>query len=121
MNNNLAWFSKNTVIGSSYSDLNRASTTNFWGAVHGGNIGREFYISHNHGGCEVDAGWLIADSASGTDPCEWEKPENALHVLYSTSAGFENWTTGNVAMAGSMEVYAWVPEEEWHLAYKITD
>jgi len=81
--------------------------------------GRDWYISKNHGGCDVDAGWLTVDSVNDSnnyDPCDWEKNSAKTEVQYAQ---------GNVAkknsehkVAEALEVYG-ATYGEWTMVYKM--
>lgn len=85
---NLNWFSGGKLISSSWTDINTEGTNYF--SIQGDSP-RNFFISRNYGGCDVDAGWLVAGAGIH---CSWET--SAAHknkVLYSKLDTYTNWNT----------------------------
>lgn len=75
--NNLNWFTKDRIIHSPWTDLDSEPQEFF--SIEGCCIERDFYIFRNHGGCDVDAGWLAISSPN----CFWETRLPKTTVLYS--------------------------------------
>ncbi|XP_076077902.1 uncharacterized protein LOC143048233 isoform X2 [Mytilus galloprovincialis] len=59
----VSWFSKERLLQSSYQDLSRTATINYFSMEGSNAADRHFYINSHHGGCPNDFGWLqIIDS-----------------------------------------------------------
>ena len=86
------WFINTRLTASSYPDL-PAGPFNYYAIAGDAANGRRWFINRQYGGCNVDAGWLIIDSAP--DPCSWETNVNApaLRILYAPGVSFTNWQT----------------------------
>jgi len=86
------WFTNTRLTASSYPDL-PGGPFNYYAIAGDGGNGRRWFINRQYGGCGVDAGWLIIDSAP--DPCSWETNVNApaLRILYAPGVSFTNWQT----------------------------
>lgn len=55
---NVSWFSKEKLLQSTYQDLSRTATTNFFSMEGSYNADRHFHINSAYGGCPNDVGWL---------------------------------------------------------------
>ena len=92
MSTSISWFTNTKLTGSSYMDL-PAGPFNFFSILGDGpnNAGRRFFINRNYGGCNVDAGWLVLDTAP--DPCAWDTNKNAaaIRILYAAGQTFATW------------------------------
>lgn len=53
---------------------------------------RTFYLSHNHGGCDNDAGWLAITGQTGCGCDSWDKTGTVPKFLYSASSNYINWS-----------------------------
>jgi len=96
------WFDKSRILFSSYTDVGPTMTSNIFSIVGDPTSHREWLVSKNYGGCDVDAGWLVADWAP--DPCMWEGVHPATRVLYAPKATATTWLTGG-ALADALLVY----------------
>jgi cysteine-rich repeat protein len=87
---NINWFTNTRLTASSYPDL-PAGPFNYYAIAGDAGNGRRWFINKQYGGCAVDAGWLIVDSAA--DPCSWETNVNApaMRILYAPGVSFTNW------------------------------
>lgn len=57
----------------------------------GSNSGRQFYVTHNHGGCPADAGSLVV--ATGGGGCGWENGVQFIGYWTGQSPMWGNYTT----------------------------
>lgn len=87
-------------------------------------IGRDFYITKNHGGCDQDAGWLTVDSGAKDndwDACEWENakvPEDTkLQIFYAPNNKVANYLNG--AQKADKMTITGVQYEGWVMAFKL--
>jgi len=84
-------------------------------------IGRDFYVTKSHGGCDKDNGWLAVDSGkSGDDwdPCSWEN-QKGLAIYYAKGDKSVNPYQGKVSLAQSMTVSGVTYRSGYIMAYKI--
>ncbi|XP_063403992.1 uncharacterized protein LOC134687544 [Mytilus trossulus] len=59
----VSWFSKEKLLQSTYKDLSRTATINYFSIEGSHTADRHFYINSHYGGCPNDFGWLqIIDS-----------------------------------------------------------
>ncbi|VDI07952.1 Hypothetical predicted protein [Mytilus galloprovincialis] len=74
----VSWFSKERLLQSSYQDLSRTATTNFFSMDGYYSADRHFYINSHHRGCPNDSGWLviidppIRSITSGSGGCSFD-------------------------------------------------
>ena len=88
----LNWFSEGKLISSSWTDI-KTEPRNYFSIQ--GDSPRNFYINRNYGGCDKDAGWLVAGAGIH---CSWET--SAAHknkVLYSKLPTYANWNSNGEA------------------------
>jgi len=96
------WFDASRILFSSYTDVGAMMTKNIFSIAGDSSANREWFISRQYGGCEIDAGWLVADWAP--DPCAWESAHAAMRVLYAPGMTSTTWLTGG-ARADALLVY----------------
>ncbi|CAI9742330.1 Hypothetical predicted protein [Octopus vulgaris] len=72
-----SWFSLQNLKSSPWSDLPQSPVNYF---SMGNHWIRHFYISSNHGGCDIDRGWLIVAEGSY---CPWERFPHFPAIIYS--------------------------------------
>ena len=72
---NMNWFDKQRLVKSSYSDLSKSSTTNFFSIIGDKTVDRHFYINRNYHGCPNDKGWLmVVDTpVANYRPCKFDR------------------------------------------------
>lgn len=79
-------------------------------------VGRDFYITKGHGGCNVDNGWLTLDSGKDDnrwDPCSWEGNgqgptaigEAEFRIYYAPDNKLANPYEGKAQLADSMSIH----------------
>lgn len=95
------WFDASRVASSSYTDVSAMMEKNHFSIAGDASTHREWFINRNYGGCEIDAGWLVADWAP--DPCPWEAAHPDTAILYAPGTTYTNWSSG--ARADAMLVY----------------
>ena len=54
-------------------------------------LGRHFYISQQHAGCQKDTGWLVVSEAEKKKPCKWEKQKPYPQFMYSRIGKATKW------------------------------
>ncbi|XP_071133619.1 uncharacterized protein [Mytilus edulis] len=90
----VSWFSKERLLQSSYQDLSRTATTNYFSMDGYYSADRHFYINSAHGGCPNDFGWLLIidprlrSSTSGSGGCSFDH-------LYGREYPYFMYATGN--------------------------
>jgi len=93
-------------------------------------VGRDFYITKGHGGCNVDNGWLTLDSGKDDniwDPCSWEGNgqgpfdlgESELRIYYAPNNRLANPYQGNAQLADSMTVSGLTYKSGYIPVYKL--
>ena len=88
----LNWFSEGKLISSSWTDI-KTEPRNYFSIQ--GDSPRNFYINRNYGGCDNDAGWLIAGAGIH---CSWETSAARKNkVLYSKLTTYANWNSNGEA------------------------
>ena len=88
----LNWFSEGKLISSSWTDI-KTEPGNYFSIQ--GDSPRNFFISRNYGGCDKDAGWLVAGAGIH---CSWET--SAAHknmILYSKLSTYSNFNSNSEA------------------------
>ena len=87
---NTNWFSVDRLQLSPWQDISTASK-NFFSITGwcGGEYCRSFFINHNYGGCDVDAGWLMIGGARN---CVWENRFPGNSFQYSNVGRYVTWT-----------------------------
>jgi len=96
----LNWFSEGKLVSSSWTDI-KTEETNYFSIE--GDGPRNFLINRNYGGCDVDAGWLVAGAGIH---CSWET--SAAHknkVLYSKKSTYTNWNSNDVGIGDVLAVF----------------
>lgn len=86
-----------------------------------GSVGRDFYITKSHGGCEADNGWLTVDSASDKnswDPCDWETNDE-LTIYYAPNNQLANPYHGKAAEADYMTVQGIRYKPGYNMVYQL--
>jgi len=83
------WFASGRFESSSYSDLHSGVTHNYWSM---GSSGRTFYISHNHGGCTSDSGWIEISSTVNSGCTAWDHTGTVPMFLYASGSNYINWS-----------------------------
>jgi len=53
--------------------------------------GRTFYISRNHGGCDIDKGWVTIKADANSGCLQWDNLPNAPGFLYSPKNTYCHW------------------------------
>ncbi|CAH1246490.1 ADAMTS16 [Branchiostoma lanceolatum] len=75
------WFTKSRLVSSPWNDLD-TEPQNFFSVEGDSSAKRSFYINHNYGGCNVDAGWLMVADEGPDGVCSWEKtPEDQAPLI----------------------------------------
>jgi hypothetical protein len=100
------WFTNTKLVASSYNDL-PAGPFNYYSIAGDAANGRRWFINSGYGGCGVDNGWLIVDSAA--DPCTWETNKAAapVRILYAPGTTKVVWEQAvNANTVGVAEVLA---------------
>ena len=91
--NPVDWFSLERLITSPWSDIH-TEPKNFFsikGDCYGDGFDcRSFYMNRNYGGCDQDAGWLVATS---NQYCDWEKTGDGWNVMYSKRSTNAKWSS----------------------------
>lgn len=100
--NNVNWFSEDKLLDSSWSGIK--GHNNVFSIKGDEDLDRRFMVNHNYGGCESDAGWLIAVDKH-EKPCGWESVKTYPLFLFSKSTHSENWTKGQVSEADVIAVF----------------
>ncbi|XP_052075432.1 uncharacterized protein LOC127712867 [Mytilus californianus] len=90
------WFTKERLRSSSFNDLNQMSTFKFFSVD--GFQGRHFYISHIHGSCPKDKGWIVViDKADGSSRfCKYDRipGKDYPYILYGPDHHMIKFETG---------------------------
>ncbi|KAL9965640.1 hypothetical protein ACROYT_G029471 [Oculina patagonica] len=95
------WFSYDRLIYSPWTDLDTEPRLYF--SIQGYSYKRQFYIMRSHGGCDVDAGWLVVTTLY---ICSWETIHPPVVLLYSKPTTYTPMAvTGNVGVADVFAVY----------------
>lgn len=90
---NSSWFDMPRLTEvTGWTDLPNGTYNAFSISSGDANYRRDFYISHNHGGCPADAGWLAV--TWGTSCTEWHNPA-ANRILYSPGSTYMDWSAGS--------------------------
>ncbi|VDH95800.1 Hypothetical predicted protein [Mytilus galloprovincialis] len=87
----VSWFSKEKLLQSTYQDLSRTATTNYFSMDGYYSADRHFYINSHHGGCPNDFGWLLIIDPrlrSGSGGCTFDH-------LYGREYPYFMYGTGN--------------------------
>ncbi|CAI9742323.1 Hypothetical predicted protein [Octopus vulgaris] len=93
-----SWFSLQNLKSSPWSDLPQSPVNYF---SMGNHWIRHFYISSNHGGCDIDRGWLIVAEGSY---CPWERFPHFPAIIYSGEDSKIVWNDG-FETADSMAIF----------------
>ncbi|XP_036356012.1 uncharacterized protein LOC118761914 [Octopus sinensis] len=93
-----SWFSLQNLKSSPWSDLPQSPVIDF---SMGNHWIRHFYISSNHGGCDIDRGWLIVAEGSY---CPWERFPHFPAIIYSGEDSKIVWNDG-FETADSMAIF----------------
>ncbi|XP_021345208.1 uncharacterized protein LOC110445120 [Mizuhopecten yessoensis] len=76
------WMScSNRLLYSSFTDLNRDTSTTFCSIVGDSSYSRRFFAEKQYNGCNEDEGWFVVSDSSGS--CSWESQYSSPFVLYS--------------------------------------
>ncbi|XP_064650329.1 uncharacterized protein LOC135501867 [Lineus longissimus] len=104
------WFAKSRLLSSSWTDLTKTSTANFFSlAGHidsPGNVYRRFFINRSYGGCKVDKGWMVVYDKS-KEPCLAVNNVTGLPcpiVLYSKKNTATTYSAKDFGIADSVEI-----------------
>ncbi|XP_052073520.1 uncharacterized protein LOC127711489 [Mytilus californianus] len=90
--NNLNWFSKKNLYRSSFWDLSRWRTTNFFSAEGHfikNHVTRRFFINEKYDSCPGDSGWFCIEEKH--DVCKWGQFSRYPVFMYTKQG--HNWTT----------------------------
>ncbi|XP_033724567.1 uncharacterized protein LOC117314609 [Pecten maximus] len=89
------WMScSNRLLYTSYSDVNRYTTTQYC-SIAGESSSRRFFAEKSYGGCNADQGWWVVVDSAGT--CDWEKAYTTPYVLFSDAGASEYNTNQQLA------------------------
>lgn len=86
-----------------------------------GSVGRDFYITKSHGGCEKDNGWLTIDSGADKnrwDPCEWEDKDE-LAIYYAPNNQLADPYLNKAAEADYMTVQGLRYKVGYNMVYQL--
>ncbi|RUS88869.1 hypothetical protein EGW08_003308, partial [Elysia chlorotica] len=86
--NFLSWFGPHFLLYSPWHDLWKESR-NVFSIIGHDHLRRRFFINHQYGGCENDAGWLVVVEGN---VCPWEKGLPLPVIKYAAGLSKENWT-----------------------------
>ncbi|XP_071965083.1 uncharacterized protein [Antedon mediterranea] len=102
--NKMNWFDKDRLLQTPYPDMLTSTFNHFEiGPVIGPcPICRMWYISKNHGGCNVDKGWVAVTSHNA---CVWDRIfGEAPQFVYSSRGGANVWESDSPSSASVMAI-----------------
>ncbi|CAG2250628.1 unnamed protein product [Mytilus edulis] len=101
--NHINWFSKNNLLGTTYTDLTRSSTVNYFSIE--GIEERHFYINEHFGGCPADEGWLLVRDVTGqVAPCHFDHLTKPPYFIVSPGNKKGRFESGQYILADAMEI-----------------
>jgi len=97
---NINWFTKDNIAKTSFNlEAWTNSGDNQYFQINEQCCGREFFVNHNYGGCDLDAGWLNLDAASQWS--NFNRGETTWGGTYSEeNGGWSKPKTSNTPFVG---------------------
>ncbi|XP_021343092.1 uncharacterized protein LOC110443282 [Mizuhopecten yessoensis] len=96
-----SWFAKERLLSTSFTDLNRTSTSNYF-SVFGSGESRRFYINRSYGGCINDHGWVQTIDRKG--PCFYDDAVAFPKFIYSPN-NLTGWTGTDSLVADVLAIF----------------
>lgn len=87
----LNWFHNSRIVNTSWTDMQKSGSYNFFSIDKETRFSRKFFINKNYGGCAKDAGWLVVNDINGSKPCKWEKQKPYPQFLYGKQKKITKW------------------------------
>ncbi|CAC5382006.1 unnamed protein product [Mytilus coruscus] len=101
--NHFNWFSKENLLGTTYTDLTRSSTVNYFSIE--GIEERHFYINEHFGGCPADEGWLLVRDVTGqVAPCHFDHLTKPPYFIVSPGNKKGRFESGQYILADTIEI-----------------
>jgi len=108
--NNVNWFDNSRVIRTSFTDFEvfkNSSCSEQYGcyfSLQGSEgLDRRFYINYQFGGCDLDAGWIVAVEKMD---CVWTRRNDRLpRFLYAKGGNMSNYMTGETGDADFLAIF----------------
>ncbi|XP_011414076.3 uncharacterized protein [Magallana gigas] len=104
--NYLNWFHNSRILKSSWNDMHKSQTYNFFSIDKESRYYRHFFINKNYGGCPRDLGWLaVKDSANFRGACGWDKHNSYPQFLYGRNGKVTRWNDMKFGKAEDLNIY----------------
>lgn len=103
--NYLNWFHNSRIIKTSWTDMQKSGSYNFFSIDKETSYSRKFFINKNYGGCAKDAGWLVVTDINGSKPCTWEQQKPYPQFLYAKEGKMTIWNDMKFGKADVLNIY----------------
>ncbi|XP_061184335.1 uncharacterized protein LOC133192328 [Saccostrea echinata] len=103
--NYMNWFHNSRILKTSWTDMKKSGTYNFFSIDKETRYSRKFFINQKYGGCHVDSGWFVVSDVKGRKPCEWEKQKPYPQFLYSRYRKITKWGDKKYGKADVLNIY----------------
>eukprot|EP00105_Crassostrea_gigas_P001780 XP_011414077.1 PREDICTED: uncharacterized protein LOC105318574 [Crassostrea gigas] len=104
--NFLNWFHNSRILNSSWTDVYKSQTYNFFSIDKETKFYRHFFINKSYGGCPQDFGWLaVKDSDNFSIACDWDKHSTFPQFLYSRNGKITRWNNMEFGKAEVLNIY----------------
>ncbi|XP_061184497.1 uncharacterized protein LOC133192520 [Saccostrea echinata] len=103
--NSMNWFDKSRILKTSWTDMHKSGSFNFFSIDKETRYSRKFFINKNYGGCHRDAGWFVVSDVYGSKPCRWEKRTPYPQFLYSKNGKLTRWYQRRYGKAELLNIY----------------
>nr|XP_034299456.1 uncharacterized protein LOC105322914 [Crassostrea gigas] len=103
--NYLNWFHNSRIIKTSWTDMQKSGSYNFFSIDKETKYGRHFFINKKYHGCPGDEGWLVVADSIGSKPCQWEKQKTYPQFLYGKQGKSTIWNNMKFGRADVLNIY----------------